>query len=69
MHKPSDDYQGRLVPILQTLHLSFPDGKTIVMLGSDALYNKALVPVQPGGSVTGILQFAFDKVPRTVFAG
>jgi hypothetical protein len=62
----SDEYRGKLEPIQPVLQLPMPNGKTISFFGNDALYNKALTPIQVGGVVVGILLYLFD-VPRAVF--
>jgi hypothetical protein len=62
----TDNYAGKFVPIPQVLSLPMPDCKIVSFIGGDALYNKALNTIPPGGSVTGILLYKFN-VPRTVF--
>jgi len=62
-----DTYIGKFEPIPQTVTTTVKDGYAMTLFGGDALYNKALVPVHPGGSVTGLLLFSFGDIPRETF--
>ena len=63
----ADQYPGKLLPIPQAVDIPLGDGKHMNLYGRDALYSKALTPIQPGASVTGILMFTFESVPVTIF--
>jgi hypothetical protein len=59
-------YNARPIRIPEVFRLG-TNGKTITLSAQDSLYLKASAPIQPGGSVTGILAFVFEDIPFGTF--
>jgi hypothetical protein len=60
-------FDGRAMRIPPALSLTTIDHHRVVLHEQDALYNKGSTPIQPGGSVTGLAVYTFERVPLDLF--
>jgi hypothetical protein len=65
-------YQGEPSGMPKELPVSLPPGqghKAIKFFQDDALYNKAVTPIPPGGMIYGVLMFTLPNVDAKSFIG